>query len=89
MKSSFGELTCEIFVTPDNRYKATFRIGKLRPYYAEIVCLSRIFKTGRIVKRVDIEKVKTWLDFVHACDEIADEHGFTIGKKEWSFSARF
>ena len=69
--------------------RITFRIAKARPNFAEIVCLSDIFRGHKYTKPVDLDSVRTWADFVDSCKAIADEHGIKLGDRIWSFSYRF
>ena len=91
MRNSFGEYACIVNPITDEskRYNAIFRIGKVRPSYAEVVCISNIFKSRIILRRVDISAVKSWKDFVQTCKDIAIKEGFEIQACNWSFSCRF
>ena len=91
IKNSFGEFACVVAPNAEisKQYNAVFRIGKIRPSYAEIVCISDIFKTRFIARKVAISSVRSWTDFIDSCNKIADHEGFSILNRIWSFSCRF
>lgn len=90
MDRSFGEYKCIVSVNDTAKeHAAMFRIGKLRPNYARIVYCLDILTSKCYVKQVDISEVKSWMDFVHICNQIANDHDLVIRRCLWSFSYRF
>lgn len=97
---SFGEYKCmaESLDESATDYVATFRIGKRKPDYAEIVGIIRpnyagysdyVFKIKKIVKRVTMADVRTWPDFVDICKRLSEEQGFALREGLWSFTCSF